>query len=312
MTKGNGMSDTEVLAPADDGVTLAGTLTLPDRAGPHPAVLLLHGSGRTDRDGNIGRLRLELGAPLAAALAAAGIAVLRYDRRGVGASGGDWLTTGLERNRADAEAALRALAARPEIRSGSIGVVGHSEGALHAMALGARREVAAVVLLAGFAGPGEEALRRQARALGSDLPAPLRPVLPLLGWYAERQVRAVKASRDDVLRLAGSRRNARWLREVFQHDSRADLAAITAPVLAITGDKDVQVDPDDLDVIRGLVPGPVETRRPADLTHLLRRDPGRPSIRSYPRQLRQPVDRDLIAHLTGWLAHHLSATTDRR
>ncbi|MEU7752332.1 hypothetical protein [Micromonospora sp. NPDC049171] len=77
-------------AVADDGLPLVGTLTLPVGPGPHPAVLLLHGSGRLDRDSNTARLRMELGPPLAKSLANAGIATLRYDRRGVGATGGDW------------------------------------------------------------------------------------------------------------------------------------------------------------------------------------------------------------------------------
>ncbi|WP_258949732.1 hypothetical protein [Lentzea californiensis] len=63
---------------------------------------------------------------------------------------------------------------------------------------------------------------------------------------------------------------------------------MTPTALAITGGKDVQVDPADLDRIRELVPGDVETHRIPDLTHLLRLDPGRPSLRSYPRNCASP------------------------
>ena len=66
---------------------------------------------------------------------------------------------------------------------------------------------------------------------------------------------------------------ARLYREFLGYDPRPDLAAIRVPVLALTGDKDRQVDPGDLDVIARLVPGPVETRRVPELTHILRRDP---------------------------------------
>jgi pimeloyl-ACP methyl ester carboxylesterase len=295
----------DLTVTADDGLRLAGTLTLPAGPGPHPAALLLHGSGRLDRDANTSRLRMEYGAPMAAALAKNGIATLRYDRRGVGATPGDWRATGFLDNRRDAAAAVRALAARPGIRADAVGVIGHSEGAVHAMSLGARPEVAAVVLLAGFARPGEDALSRQARMIARDLPSFVRPVLRA---FAVRQLARIKTTGADVTRVAGMPVNARWLRELLVHDPRTDLVNIRVPVLAITGGKDIQVDAADLAEIRRLVPGEAEIHRIPDLTHLLRRDPGRPSVRSYRRQLRRPVDADLLAQVSGWLAHRLRET----
>jgi pimeloyl-ACP methyl ester carboxylesterase len=300
------MLDVDMTAAADDGLPLVGTLTLPAGPGPHPAVLLLNASGRLDRDGNTGRNRMELGPALAAALAEAGIATLRYDRRGVGATSGDWRATGFVDNRNDAAAALRALAARPDIRADAIGVIGHSEGAIHAMSLGANSGIAAVVLLAGFARLGENALRWQA---GNVLPAPVRSALRAL---ANRQLARIKKSGADVMRVAGMRVNARWIREILAHDSRQDLVKIQAPVLAITGGKDIQVDPADLDEIRRLVPGEAEIHRIPDMTHLLRRDPGRPSVRTYPQLLRQPVDADLVALVAGWLTNRLREKENRR
>jgi hypothetical protein len=304
------MRDVDVTATADDGLPLLGTLTLPAVPGPRPAVLLLHGSGRLDRDANTSRLRMELGPPLAAALAKEGIATLRYDRRGVGATSGDWRATGFADNRHDAAAALRTLAGRPEIQADAIGLVGHSEGAVHAMSLGAHPQVRAVVLLAGFARLGEDALRWQAGMIARDLPAPLRPLLPALRTLAARQLARIKTTSTDVARIAGMPVNARWMREMLNHDTRPDLANIQVPVLAITGGKDIQVDPADLDEIRRLVPGAVEVHRIPDLTHLLRHDPGRPSIRSYPRLLRQPVDADLLTQVAGWLAYQLEETSE--
>ncbi|MER5644859.1 alpha/beta fold hydrolase [Streptosporangium sp. NPDC002524] len=306
------MRDVDMTVTADDGLSLAGTLTLPAGPGPHPAVLLLHGSGPLDRDANTGRLRMELGPPLAAALAKEGIATLRYDRRGVGATSGDWHATGFADNRHDAAAALRALAGRPGIRADAVGVVGHSEGAVHAMSLGAHPGVGAVVLLAGFARLGEDALRRQAGMIARGLPAPVRPLLPVLRALFTRHLARVRTTRADVARVTGIRVNARWMREMLDHDPRPDLANIRVPVLAITGGKDVQVDPADLDEIRRLVLGEVEIHRIPDLTHPLRRDPGRPSMLSYPRLLRRPVDADLLALVAGWLALRLGETSQGR
>ena len=299
------LREIEMIATADDGLALAGTLTLPAGLGPHPAVVCLPGSGRLDRESNAGRLRMALGRPLATALAQRGVASLRYDRRGVGATPGDWRAVGFLDNRADAAAALRGLRARPEIRAEATGVVGHSEGAMHAMWLGAHEHPAAVVLLAGYARPGESALRRQAARLAATLPRPARPLLPLLRRIAARQLTRLAATTTDVARLGGTRINARWWREQLAYDPCADLARIQAPVLAITGEKDLQVDPGDLATIARLVPGGADTRLIPDLTHILRRDPGPASILSYRRQLRRPVDADVLTDVARWLADRL-------
>ncbi len=294
---------------AEDGTPLAGALTLPVGPGPHPAVLLLHGSGPLDREGNTRKVRVNLGRPLAAALAAEGVAVLRYDRRGAGATPGAWRATGFTDNYKDAAAALRALAEHPAVRPDAVGVIGHSEGAVHAMSLAARQDVGAVVLLAGYARPGEEALRWQARSIIQGMPAPVRLLRRPLGALGNRALARIKKTRTDVARVAGFPVNARWMRENLAHDTRDDLIAIHTPVLAVTGDKDLQVDPDDLDEMRRLVPGGAEIHRVPGLTHILRRDPGRHTLRSYGRLLRDPVDPDLLSLITTWLARQLDAAS---
>lgn len=300
---------------ADDGTPLAGTLTLPAGPGPHPAVLLLHGSGPLDRDGNTSKLHMNLARPVADALAARGIATLRHDRRGTGATPGDWRAAGFTDNRRDAAAAVRTLADRADIRADAIGVIGHSEGSLHAMALAAgttrtartaRTDVRAVVLLAGFADLGENAFRWQGRSLVGSMPAPVRLLRRPLGALGGQILARVKKTRTDVARVAGAKVNARWLREMLAHDTRGDLAAVDAAVLAITGDKDLQVDPDDLKEIARLVPGGAETHRVDGLTHVLRRDPGRPTLNNYRRLLRDPIDPELLDLVAEWLTRQLA------
>ncbi len=295
----------EVELAADDGTALAGTLTLPTGPGPHPAVLCLPGSGRVDRDSNAGRVRMDLGVPLATTLARHGIASLRYDRRGVGATPGDWHAVGFQDNRMDAAAALRALRARPEIRPDAVGVLGHSEGAVHAMWLGANLDPAAVVLLAGYARPGEDAVRWQGARLAANLPRPVRPLLPLLRRVAGRQLARLAATTTDSARIGGMRVNARWWREQLAYDPRQDLTRITAPVLAVTGAKDTQVDPGDLQVIANLVPGGADAHLVPDLTHVLRRTDGPGSVFSYRKLLREQVDADLLGDVARWLAGRL-------
>ncbi|MCD0483248.1 alpha/beta hydrolase [Streptacidiphilus sp. ASG 303] len=287
------------------GRRLSGTLALPDGPGPHPAVLLLPGSGPVDRDSDHRRMPLGVTRLLAHALAGAGLASLRYDKRGVGASPGDWRRAGLHDNVDDAQAALAALAARGEVDAGRLLLLGHSEGAVLATALAGRgADVAGLGLLCGAARPGEEVLRWQARRIAPTLPAPVRAVLRLLRTDLEARVAAnharVRATTGDTARIGGVRLNARWVREYLAYDPAADLARVRVPVLAVTGEKDLQVDPDDLAVIAGLVRGPVETHRLPDVTHTLRARSGPPSLRAYRREARLPLDPRVTALVTGW------------
>jgi pimeloyl-ACP methyl ester carboxylesterase len=284
---------------------LAGTLALPDGDGPSPAVLLASGSGPLDRDSNHRRARFDVARQLAAALAAAGLASLRYDKRGVGASPGDWRAAGLYDNVDDLAAARDTLADRPEVDAGRIVVAGHSEGALLAAALAARgAPLAGVVLLSGSATPGADLLRWQARQLAPTLPAPVRGLLRLFRTDLEAKVAAnharIRSTTTDVARIGGVRVNARWTREFLDHDPRTDLTRVTVPVLALTGEKDLQVDPADLDVIAATVPAPVTVLRVPDLSHTLRSQPGPASLRSYREELRRPVDPVVLDTVATW------------
>ncbi|TMR94791.1 alpha/beta fold hydrolase [Nonomuraea basaltis] len=308
------MREIDLTVTADDGLPLSGTLTLPAAEGPHPAVLLLL-PGKLDREGNIGKARIALGRALAAVLADNGVATYRYDRRGVGATPGDWRATGFYQHRQDAAAALRGLADRSEI--GALGVIGYSEGALHAAALGAYEGAKAVVMLCGHAKTGEETLLWwAARQDEAGLSWPMRILVRLTGRRTMRGLAArlsgkLKATTGDVARIYGIKVGARALREFLTHDPKKDLADVRVPLLAITGDKDVQVDPDDLDMIAELVPGPVETRRFPDLTHLLRRDFGPATQRTYGEQYSRPVDAGLLEEVAAWTAARLGAQAER-
>ncbi len=284
---------------------LAGTLALPDSPGPVPAVLLAPGSGPLDRDSDHRRACFGVTRELAHALAEGGIASLRYDKRGIGATPGDWHRAGLYDNADDLVRARDALAARPEVDGERVVLAGHSEGALLAATAVARGVPAVgVVLLAASATPGAELLRWQARRIGPTLPAPVRALLRLTRTDLERKVAAnherIRATTTDVARVGGTRLNARWHREFLTHDPRPDLAQITVPVLAVTGEKDLQVPVADLGTIAVTVPGPVTVLRLPDLTHTLRRQPGRPSMGAYRGELRRPVDAELLTAVVTW------------
>jgi CubicO group peptidase (beta-lactamase class C family)/pimeloyl-ACP methyl ester carboxylesterase len=147
--------------------TLAGTLSLPPGAGPFPAVVLLSGSGPQNRDSEVMGFRpFKL---IADHFVARGIAVLRFDDRGVGRSTGSVAGATIEDFAGDALAAARTLRARHDIDGRRIGLVGHSEGAIVAAAPAARTpDVAFIVWLAGHAVSGAEILRMQAEGIARD------------------------------------------------------------------------------------------------------------------------------------------------
>jgi pimeloyl-ACP methyl ester carboxylesterase len=267
---------------------------------------LLVGSGPVDRDENYGLLRVDATRQIAGALASAGIASLRYDKRGVGKSqGGDWRAAGFFDAVDDAAAAFAFLAGLPEVDGGRVGVIGHSEGAFTATALvGRGAPLAAVVLLAGSAVPGSEVGRLQAERVIPTLPFPIPALVRLLRVDLNQRVAKsharLRATSGDVERVGMRRTNARWQREFLAYDPAVDLARCSAPVLAITGGKDLQIDPNQLEAIASVVPGPVKTSRPPDLTHTLRRQPRRPSLLRYSGELRRPVDAELLAEVTNW------------
>lgn len=298
----------EFVFTAGDGVELTGTLALPDGDLPVPAALLLVGSGEVDRNSDHPKLALGVTRELAAALACAGIVSLRYDKRGVGASGGDFLTTSFDDARRDAADALAALRRHPAVDPERVLVIGHSEGAVHAISLAAADpNLAGLGILAGPAVTGETTMRWQAEKIVPTLPAFARGLIRLLRQSPERaQARLfakVRATDDPVVRVQGRRLNAGWLRGFLDHDPSVELAQVAVPVFALTGDRDLQVNPGDLEQIRDLVThARIETHRPAEVNHVLRHTDGIGAPSEYRKQVRagQPLDPDVVDALTAW------------
>jgi len=303
-------TEREVTFESGDGTTLSGTLAVPSGGASGPAAVIVGGSGEIDRDGDHARMPIGISRAVAHALARNGVASLRYDKRGVGASDGDFMTAGLGDNVEDAAAAVEWLGTTGGFARDALAVIGHSEGACLAMALGARGGApAAVVLLAGPAVTGREVLLWQTGKAADGLPTAVRSVLRVLRVdVPARQRKAfdrLARSETDVARLGTRKVNARWFREFLEFDPKPLLRENHSPVLAITGAKDIQVDPDDLAAIADLVPGDVDTVRVPDLTHLLRRDPNPPSLGAYRKLVRDPVDAEVLSLVADWTAGHL-------
>lgn len=242
--------------------TLAGTFSVPKGNGPFPAVVLVQGSGAINRDGDVfGHKTLLV---LADHLSRQGIAVLRYDKRGVGKSTGKLRDATLPDLATDAEAAVRFLRSRPEVDQRHIGVVGHSEGGLVAPLLAARDpKLGFIVMLAGPGLRGERVLVEQLALTSKARGVPERLVerdrllhqALFAAMIAEPTVEGANAKASLILQdaerkgelPAGAARSlierfgTPWFHGLLSHDPGPALKTVRQPVLALNGERDLQV-----------------------------------------------------------------------
>ncbi|MDH3216425.1 MAG: alpha/beta fold hydrolase [Candidatus Krumholzibacteria bacterium] len=251
-----------------DGVTLAGTLTLPASTGSFPAVLLIAGSGPHDRDEEfLGHRPFFI---LADYLARLGMTVLRMDKRGCGESEGVYIPYDIERFVQDAQSAVTFLRQHKQVDPHRIGVIGHSQGGLIAPMLASQStDISFVVLMAapGEWGPGffrSQAIA-MARAAGfgerdferiRQLYDRLTPIwtkdtiaasderegtriIEELRLYVDAGSRKILGNENAASFLAFMRSNE--IRSFLDYDPATTLRRLSCPVLAIIGDKDVQV-----------------------------------------------------------------------
>ena len=257
-------------------VRLAGTLTIPVGSGPFPFIVMITGSGPQNRDEDI--FGFKVFQVLADRFARSGVAVYRYDDRGVGGSTGNVANATTPDFAADALAALAALQRRPDIDASRMGVLGHSDGATAAAIAASRsRDVSFAILMAPPGLRGEDLLRQQAidgaRGLGADdaavarIAAAHRSVTTLLVKKAPAEELAtavknlIKAQYDSMpaaqQQALGDRDafaektyapalaqlQSPWLRAMIEFDHASPLRDVTCPVLVLFGRLDMQVPP---------------------------------------------------------------------
>jgi pimeloyl-ACP methyl ester carboxylesterase len=239
------------------GNTLAATLTIPPGKGLFPAVVLITGSGPQDRDETIMGHKPFL--VLSDYLTRKGIAVLRADDRGVGKSTGEFSGATTADFATDTEAGIAYLKTRPEVNAKMIGLIGHSEGGIIAPMIAARNpDVAFIVMLAGSGVPGDEIIVSQVRMIAEasgksheeamKAAAKERQVLNLLKQNTDdallqkqlREELAGEAS-DAQIGAAIKQLNAPWFRYFISYDPAPALSKVKCPVLALDGEKDLQV-----------------------------------------------------------------------
>ena len=260
-------------------ITLAGTLTLPEGDGPFPALVLISGSGQQNRDEELSIVPgYKPFHEIADTLTRQGIAVLRYDDRGVGGSNGDPVQATSADFADDAEAAFTYLQGRPEIDDQQIGMLGHSEGGIiEAMVAARNPDVAFLISMAGTAVSGYDTLIKQVERLAlasgqsaeqataaADQQRAMMDLIVAQDWtaletalneLAQTQIDALtadqKAALGDVQAAAKqqvavqlSQLQSPWYQFFLGYDPGEDWAKITAPVLGLYGGNDTQVDAD--------------------------------------------------------------------
>jgi pimeloyl-ACP methyl ester carboxylesterase len=245
-------------------ISLAGTLTLPPGQGPFPAAVLLSGSGPHDRDESLVGHRPFL--VLADHLTRKGVVVLRFDKRGIGKSTGDYANATTEDFAGDAEAALAYLKTRKEIDPKKAGLIGHGEGGMIAPLVAAHSsDVAWIVLLAGPGLNGEDTLLLQSELIlktagvEDDQIAKTREFNKQT--YAlvrqEKDTATLQAKLSDLVENSGMSASlppaalqsqvrlmvSPWFRFSLDYDPVPTLQKTMCPVLALNGEKDLQVAP---------------------------------------------------------------------
>ncbi len=303
------------------GVTLAGTLALPAGDGPFPAVLLIVGSGPVDRNEDMPGFNSDVTAQIAASLAKAGIASLRYDKRGVGKSGGEFKIASLTDFVSDARAALAFLRDQPALDPSRIFVLGHSEGGIIAPILAADDPtIAGLILLAAPAHSLDYIIRHQIeelnRAAGKsdeEVQSALKQEDQYLefvreshGQWSDYTFEQLKAAMPWLTQETLPQLTSLplpWLREHFHHDPLETIKDVSCPVLIIQGEKDFQVPPGEADLLAGALRAAGNTDVTVDLfpdlNHLMRHHPEAPNL-TY-RHLDEPVDQRVLDAIVGWI-----------
>ena len=308
-------------------VTLAGTLTVPSGSGPFPAVVLVAGSGPQTRDEDDAGHQIFL--VLADYLTRHGIAVLRYDKRGIGKSTGDYAKATTMDFADDAAAAAAFLRGRPEIDPRRVGLVGHSEGGLIVPIVATRDpKVAFIVMMAGPGVDGLEISMEQDRLIAKAMGATDAKVAE--SQVLQRQlfdiVRTEKDPQRDAAKLktaldayaeahglpeAGieaqaAEVNSAWFRFFLDYDPAPTLRQVRCPVLALSGSLDLQVPPDqNLPPIRAALahdPDVTIVELPG-LNHLFQ--PAKTGSPAEYGQIEETISPVALDAVTGWILKHV-------
>ncbi|HSP46651.1 MAG TPA: alpha/beta hydrolase, partial [Clostridiaceae bacterium] len=296
---------------------LGATLTIPEGGDrKYPAVVLVAGTGRGDRDGNQKGFHMNIYKQLSDFLAGLGFITLRYDKRSVGKSKGDQYTTGMVDLVDDVIANVRFLEGLLEVDHDQILLLGHSEGCILSTIANQRHPVSGMILIAGAGTAIKTAMQSQNHLIMEEIKemkglkgSLLRLLLSekKVSGKQDRLFEKVLHSTDDVIRVQFSKFPAKWLREHLGYTDESILTLLkdtTCPILVVEGTKDVQTSPKGLENIRNLVQDNLSLRVVEDMNHILREFHGPKSLmnlkKDYTRLLDSPLHPGLTDAIATW------------
>ena len=229
------VAEKPIVLKTDTG-DIYGSLLLPDEQGKFPVVLIIAGSGPTDRNGNNPMMNNNSLKMLAEDLAANGIASVRYDKRGIGesnAAAGEEKSLRFENYIDDAKAWIELLHQNETFSD--IAVIGHSEGSLIGMIASQKKEVDKYISLAGIGEPASKTLREQLKSQPDFVTALSSPILDKLEMA--QTVDSVPPLLFSLFRPSVQPYLISW----FKYDPKVEIAKLNKPILIVQGTTDIQV-----------------------------------------------------------------------
>lgn len=283
----------------------------PDDKETFDAFIIIAGSGKVDRNGNAPKMPFNMYKQLSDYLLTNGIATLRYDKRGVGKSKGDFYTTGLEDLLYDVGRAVDFLHNLPQVKR--IFLLGHSEGCILASLFAEKHKIDGMILLSGAGVSLKTAMMTQNVEVANEVDTlkGLKGIILRLLVNKEKIKKnqqkifnAVSNTSKDTIKYQLVKYNAKWMREHFYYsdsDIQIILENLDIPIMAATGTKDVQANVDDLNVLDNFNKENIIVKRIENMDHMLRTYNGNKTIlglkKQYKDDLKKPLSPELLTEI---------------
>ena len=300
-------TDSDVTIPAN-GFSIAATMTGPPAVGRlrHPTVVLVGGSGPIDREGSVAGIPIM--SQLAGALAQQGFLVLRYDKRGVGQSGGRAEAATHKDYSDDLIGIVKWLEKRDDVDPRRLTVVGHAEGGAVALQAAAReKKITSLVLVATPGTTGAELILEQQRLELDRMKLPESEKADKIALQKQIHAAVIDgAGWESVPPELRRQADTPWFRSVLLFDPAALLPRVKQPILIVQGDLDKQVLPHHADLLAGLArarkkdAGGVDVVHVPGVNHLLV-PAATGDVKEYSELKVKSVSPDVITAIVEWL-----------
>ena len=306
-------------------VSIGATVAYTDKNTLSPAIVVIMGTGKTDRDGNEKGFRTDLYKQLAKFFTELGFVCVRYDKRGTFQSTGNFNTAGLHDLTDDAISVIRYVKSLPYVDETKVLVCGHSEGAMIATLLSEKEDTAGLLLFGGAATSMKDALLYQNELAADEF----QHKNGLLGMLLRSQTskgktnakvdamfqKCITTEKDRVF-FGGAILNAKWIREHASHSTEDYIRRLKKygkPILAVTGTADISTDYRKLFALRD-IPS-VEIFSPPNVNHILREIDDDNSVmtvkKQYGRLASQPMHKVTEEKIKEWLSQFHTTGNER-